>query len=144
VPWSVVPPLVDWERIGDGRVFGRVPPLHFDNFLLSGGQYDAGYLASIEYSLRAIAEYLERLPADDDSLVIVLGDHQPRLADRSSDPWWVPVHVLGRDARAVADFDHDPDGGYVDGLIPMTPSNAPPGIERLTAALARSAGAPAP
>lgn len=144
VPWSVVPPLVDWERVGDGRVFAGVAATRFDNFLLSGGQYEAGYVASIEYSLRAIAGYLERLPADDDSLVIVLGDHQPRIADRFADPWWVPVHVLGRDARAVADFDGDGDGGWVDGLIPATPASAPPGIERLTAALAQSAGARAP
>lgn len=146
VPWSVVPPLVSWDGIGDGRVFEGAPATRFDNFLLSGAQYEPGYLASIEYSLGAIAEFLQRLPAEDDSLVIVLGDHQPRspIADRFADPWWVPVHVLGRDAQAVADFDHELDGGWVDGLVPDAPSGAAPGLERLMAALAQAAGAPAP
>jgi hypothetical protein len=142
VPWSVVPPLVEWERIGDGRVFESVPATRFGNFLLSGGQYEAGYLGSIEYSLQAIAEYLERLPPDDDSLVIVLGDHQPRspIADRFADPWWVPVHVLSRDAQAVSDFAPDGDGGFVAGLVPA-PAAATPGLEQLMPALAAAAGA---
>jgi hypothetical protein len=142
VPWNAVPPLVAWDRVGDGRVFADEPARRFENFLLSGGQYQAGYLTSVEYSLRAIAEYLERLPADDDSLIIVLGDHQPRspIADRFADPWWVPVHVLGRNARAVAEFAPDGDG-YADGLVPPTPTHAPPGLERLMPALAQAAGA---
>jgi hypothetical protein len=145
VPWSVVPPLVEWERIGDGRVFESVPATRFDNFLLSGGQYEAGYLVSIEYTLHVIAEYLERLPPDDDSLVIVLGDHQPRspIADRFVNPWWVPVHVFSRDAHALADFAPAGESGFVDGLVPA-PTRETPGIERLMPALAAAAGAGAP
>ena len=143
VPWSVVPPLVDWGEMGDGRIFEEQPPLRFGNFLLSGGQYEAGYLASIEYSLRSITEYLERLPADDSSLAIVLGDHQPRnpIADRSSDPWWVPVHVLARAPRTVEGF---ASLGFVDGLVPATPAEEVPGMERLMPALLHAAGARAP
>jgi hypothetical protein len=143
VPWNVVPPLVDWMQLGDGRIFEHQAATRFDNFLLSGGQYQAGYLTSIEYSLRVISEYLERLPADDDSLMIVLGDHQPRnpIADRFADPWWVPVHVLGRNARAVAELAPDGDGGFVEGLLPVAPSTPPPGLERLMPVLAQAAGA---
>ncbi|HEX6836372.1 MAG TPA: hypothetical protein VF334_07345 [Polyangia bacterium] len=143
VPWSVVPPMVGWAEMGDGRIFDEQQPQRFGNFLLSGGEYEAGYLASIEYSLAAVTGYLERLPADDSSLAIVLGDHQPRnpIADRFADPWWVPVHLLARDPRTVEAF---ASLGFVDGLVPVAPAKGAPGMERLMPALLRATGARAP
>ncbi len=140
VPWNVVPPLVAWDELGDGSSLARTPARRFGNYLMSGAAYEAGYVASIEYSLRAIDEYLRRLPDDDRSLVVILGDHQPRnpIADRFSDPSWVPVHVLSRDARSVEGFTAL---GFVDGLVPSPPAHEAPGMERLMPALARAAGA---
>jgi hypothetical protein len=52
----------------------------------------------------------------DDSLVIILGDHQPvsELTENSSS-WAVPVHVLSRDPDLVAPFVAR---GYAHGMVP--------------------------
>ena len=140
VPWSVVPPPVAWAPMGDGRVFDEQPPTRFENFLLSGEAYEAGYLTSIEYSLGTIAGYLERLPAGDRSLAIIVGDHQPRapIADRFADSWAVPLHVVSRDPRILDGFAAL---GVADGLAPARAADDAPGLERLMPALARVAGA---
>jgi len=140
VPWSSVPPIVDWAQIGDGALFSRVQPTEFGNWMMSGAQYEAGYLASIEYSLETIASYLQRLPEGDRSLVLVLGDHQPRqpIGLRWKDRWWTPIHVLSRDADAVARFAQF---GYEPGFVPPTPHGEPAGYERLLPELLAACGA---
>lgn len=140
VPWSAVPPLVDWDEVGDGALYHRVKARQFDNQMVSGRQYESGYLASIEYSLETIRSYLERLPVDDRSLVIVLGDHQPQhpVASRSHDPWWVPIHVLSRDASAVERFAAL---GYGTGLVPDAPKGEPAPQAALMAELLSAYGA---
>ena len=142
VPWNALPPHVDWDAIGDGALYRTLPARRFDNWLTGGGEREAGYLAGVEYSLQSIAEYLARLPADDRSLVVILGDHQPRtpIGDRFRDPWSVPVHVLGRDAHTVERFAAL---GYTGGLVPA-PSPSPPGLERLMSDLVVGAGGHAP
>jgi hypothetical protein len=123
-PWSAVPPVVDWAALGDGAIYDRLAPARFDNRLLGGRDYAGGYRASIEYSLSVIAAWLERLPADDRSLVIVLGDHQPQqpVASRWKDDRWVPVHVLGRDPAVVDRFVRF---GFGPGILPAAPRGTP-------------------
>lgn len=83
-------------------------------------QYKPAYRQSIDYALLTIESYLQRLPADDRSLIIVLGDHQPRrpVASMKKSPWWVPIHVLSRDPGAVDRFGRV---GYLPGIIPGRP-----------------------
>ena len=71
--------------------------------------------AAIRYSLDSVSRYLaERLK--DDSLIIVLGDHQPPLtvAAASRDKT-VPIHVLSRDPRLLAPFAQ---AGWAPGMTP--------------------------
>jgi hypothetical protein len=140
VPWNLVPPLVDWDQIGDGAMYRDVQSKSFDNRLVSGSEYEAGYLASIEYSLETIASYLSRLPADDRSLVVVLGDHQPRqpVGQRTQDLWWVPIHVLSRDPNLVERF---APLGYQPGMLPVAPPGEPAGHEHLMGELLTATGA---
>jgi hypothetical protein len=140
-PWSSVPPLVDWDQIGDGAMYNHVTPKTFDNRLMSGRQYEAGYFTSIKYSLAAIAGYMQRLPKEDRSLFIVLGDHQPQqpIASRWSSDRWVPVHVFSRDERAVERFARF---GYDEGIFP-TAKGEPAGHERLLFELLSACGAEA-
>ena len=62
----------------------------------------ASYLHGIEYDFRLITEFLEADPSDD-LVVVILGDHQPRL--ESNPPGEVtlntPVHILSRDPAFI-------------------------------------------
>ena len=129
-PWAVIPPLVeDWSKIGDGSVYGELTARQFGNQFVAGDAYKPAYRTSIEYSLQTIASYLRLLPADDRSLIFIMGDHQPRrpVADIKKDPWYVPVHVLSRDAAAVDRFSRL---GYRPGFTPAEPKGNVSGLER--------------
>ena len=103
-PWAPVPPLVDWDGIGDGS--GYRPP-----FTGAGDSPDwwrkdvaalrADYRRSIEYSLRSVVSFVERY-GDDDTVLVVLGDHQPSPViigpDASRD---VPISVVARDPAVL-------------------------------------------
>ena len=78
-------------------------------------EHDDGYLACLEYVLDAVGRFIaERI--GDDTLVIVLGDHQPPLtAARTTRDRSVPISVISRDPALIAPFVAR---GYVEGLRP--------------------------
>lgn len=106
VPFDRLPRYVDdWSLLGDGSIFNELDIVTFDNNWLGGGEYPEGYVASIEYTLTSITDFLGRL--DDEALVIVVGDHQPRIPIAEPDSTFsVPVHFLSRDPELVEPFRH--------------------------------------
>jgi hypothetical protein len=134
LPFDLVPHLVENGRgLGDGAIYREFlaepfpPP--------NGNVFDnrAGYLAALRYVLRSIEEYLvHRL--DDDSLVIILGDHQPPLTlAASTRNRAVPVHVLSRDHALIERFATE---GFKPGMTPIELTTAE-GIDGLPRALFR-------
>jgi hypothetical protein len=119
-PWSHVPTLVhDWSRVGNGAIY-RSHPLKRANLDWSNfSQAAEPYLTSILYDLDVLRSYLTEF-VHDDSLVIILGDHQPvsEVTDNSSS-WAVPIHVMSRDAGLVAPF---VSRGYSQGMVPVNAS----------------------
>ena len=119
-PWVPVPDLVDWDSIGDGRIFDAMasagdPP---DVVWRSEDRIRAQYRLAVDYALRAVTGYAAR-HAGDPPLMIVLGDHQAAgfvALDQRAD---VPIHVIGPPglvARAAR-------WGLAPGLLP--PPDAP-------------------
>ncbi len=114
-PWTPIPPLLDWETLGDGR--------EFDAWALSGDPPEvvwrdrdrvrAQYRAAIDYALRAATEWITRRAADP-PLVVLLGDHQAAPFVSLSESRDVPVHLIGPpDLVAAAEA-----WGWTDGLLP--------------------------
>jgi hypothetical protein len=114
-PWVPVPELVNWDEIGDGRIF--------DEMAMSGDTPEVvwrdrdrvreQYRLAIDYSLRTVFDYAAR-HADNPPLIIVLGDHQAAgfvALDERPD---VPIHVIGPEhlVAKVAEW------GWQPGLIP--------------------------
>lgn len=132
-PWSVVPPIVsDWSKIGDGSIYSSLQAREFeDNLFVAGTAYKPAYQATIEYSIQTIVSYLERLPADDRSVILILGDHQPRrpVARIKGDPWTVPIHVVGRDPAVLERFARV---GFRPGIAPAA-DKQPSGLEEFLA-----------
>lgn len=95
-PWVPVPDLVEWEAIGDGRIFNAMavsgdPP---EMVWRDRARVRAQYRMAIDYALRTVFAYAER-HAGDPPLLIVVGDHQAAgfvALDERPD---VPVHVIG-------------------------------------------------
>jgi hypothetical protein len=125
-PWSDLPPLVqDWSAIGDGSVYRQQSGVHFaSSWLALDGASDA-YAQSIVYDLEVLRRYVVDF-VKDDSLVILLGDHQPHSEVTDGNPSaGVPVHVLSRNSAFIDPFLAR---GYTRGMRAET-AGAHPGLE---------------
>jgi len=103
-PWTRIPRLIPWDDVGDGSVFGRIPPAESTQASLFGdaSRARAAYGHSIEYALRTLFSFVRRY-GDDDLVMVVLGDHQPAtLVTGHDDPSHdVPVSVIARDPKVM-------------------------------------------
>jgi len=125
-PWSDLPPLVDdWSALADGSIYNRKPGTHFENSWLELGGASNAYAQSIVYDLEVLRRYIGDFIADD-SLVIVLGDHQPHSEVTDQNPaTGVPVHVLSRNSAFIDPFRAR---GYTAGMLART-AGPHPGLE---------------
>jgi phosphatidylglycerophosphate synthase len=109
-PWTQVPPLIDWNRVGDGSIFTRLP-------VDMAGARDAkqGYGHSIEYTLRTLFSFVEHYGRKN-LVLVVLGDHQPAKIVSGENPTHnVPISVIAHDPavmRRIAGW------GWVNGMRP--------------------------
>jgi hypothetical protein len=118
-PWVPVPDLVNWEDIGDGRIFDEMarsgdPP---DVVWRDRDRVRAQYRRAVDYAIGTVLDYAAR-HAGDPPLIVVVGDHQAAgfvALDERPD---VPVHLIGPD-HLVAPAE---DWGWRSGLIPDTGS----------------------
>ncbi len=115
IPWSDLPPLVqNWSTIGDGSEYRALPHRHFATSWLSLGSAQDAYAESIVYDLEVLRRYIVEF-VHDDSLLIVLGDHQPHSEVSGQSPYrGVPVHVLSRNRAFVDPFRSR---GYTAGMV---------------------------
>ena len=102
-PWTQIPRLIPWEDVGDGSIFHRVPEEESTEASLFGDakRARAAYGHSIEYTMSTIISFVQRY-ADDKTVVVLLGDHQPATLvsgqDASHD---VPISVIARDPKVI-------------------------------------------
>jgi hypothetical protein len=125
-PFERVPPLVDdWSKLGDPRVYAALPASEFPVRRGQVFEQDEGYRAAVAYSLEAAVRFAAER-TDDETLFIVMGDHQPPLTTaRRTGDFSVPVHVFSRAAELVAPFRAR---GYAEGLA-VPPGGALAGME---------------
>ena len=103
-PWSRTPRLIAQEVVGDGSVFAGMPETLPSEAEIwpDRDRVRAAYADAVEYSLRALLAFLEA-HADGDTVVVMLGDHQPATIVSGTDPGNdVPVTLIARDP-AVTD-----------------------------------------
>ena len=116
-PWTRIPRLVGWDSVGDGSIFGRIPPAATSSASLfgDGARARKAYGQSIEYSLNALFGFIQHY-GNDDTVVIMLGDHQPATtvsgdgADHD-----VPISIIAHDPTVL---DQIAGWGWQDGLLP--------------------------
>ena len=123
VPFETVPVYRDsWTFPERGREYEQGDLQHFDNDWLTGNELAEGYLAGIAYSLRTSIGYATE-KVDSPSIVVILGDHQPRKpVSHSVAGYAVPIHLL-----VPADYSRDvvrsvtTRWGFSEGLEPPMP-----------------------
>ena len=122
-PFLPVPPVIDWDAIGDGTVFNAWassgdPP---DVVWRDHDRVREKYRLAVDYSLRATGAWIER-NADAPALLVVLGDHQAARFIAGVDGHDVPVHVIGPPelVALIDDWDWTP-GMIPDPALPVWP-----------------------
>lgn len=102
-PWTPVPRLIDWNQVGDGKIFnnqansGDSP----ETVWKDRQRIQLQFRLSIEYALTTLVDYLTHYGTDD-WVVIAFGDHQPApLVTGDSDNRDVPVHFFARDPAVI-------------------------------------------
>ncbi len=116
-PWRMIPPVIGWDTVGDGSVYGPLAGTGDPDAVWSQGTpaiRDA-YRRSIEYSLGSLVSYVQN-QGDDDLVLVVLGDHQPLpLITGEGASRDVPISVVTRDQgvlQRIAPW------GWAEGLHP--------------------------
>ena len=119
-PFERIPAFVeDWSKLASGGAYDGLPVKEFPVRRGQVFEQDEAYVAAVAYSLESAIRFATDR-TDDDTLFIVLGDHQPPLTTaRRTGDFSVPIHVFSRASGLVAPFMRR---GYAPGLQP------PPGI----------------
>jgi hypothetical protein len=110
-PWTRIPPLIAWGRVGDGSIFHRLP---VDKVGLSDTAQ--GYAQSISYTLRTLFSFVEHY-ASKNTVLIVLGDHQPSRVVSGSPGHDVPISIIAHDPSVLQRIGG---WGWVDGMRPTS------------------------
>lgn len=104
-PWSDQPVLLDdWGRIQDGSVYKKLETVHYPIQWPDFTNASEAYIRSIVYDFEVLKRYFVDY-IQDDSLFIVMGDHQPVTEVTGYSPSHaVPVHVFSRNAQLLEPF----------------------------------------
>jgi hypothetical protein len=117
-PWSRIPRLIDWRRVGDGSVFNRIPAAHHtpaSELWSDPASVRTAYGQSVEYSLRTLVSFVQHR-ADPNLVLVVLGDHQPWSIVSGLGPSHdVPISVIAHDPAVLQRI---AGWGWTDGLRP--------------------------
>ncbi|WP_229900329.1 CDP-alcohol phosphatidyltransferase [Streptomyces capoamus] len=116
-PWAPIPKMVDWDRLGDGSVFKGIEAAgnKAADVIADTTRSREEYGKSIQYSVTALTEWLERYGTKD-TVLVFLGDHQPisRVSGNHASRD-VPVSVVAKDPKLL---DKIADWNWTDGLRP--------------------------
>lgn len=102
-PWLEQPPLVeDWRTLRqEGFTDQAVSAKEQEEMQHSTRRQN--YVAAIDYQLRMLVDFVLR-NGNDNSLFILVGDHQPPRVSRRSDGWDTPIHIISKDQALIDAF----------------------------------------
>ena len=116
-PFGPIPRTVDWSQLGDGIVYNAQADAPDPGPAGYGDEQTirTEYGRSIAYSVENVVSYVQT-QGDDDTVLILLGDHQPAPAVTGSGASKdVPVTIVARDPKVL---DRIAGWGWEPGLRP--------------------------
>ncbi|MGW7818189.1 sulfatase-like hydrolase/transferase [Streptomyces puniciscabiei] len=121
-PWAPIPKMVGWDQLGDGSIFNDIEKAgHPSSYTLTDDTHTKEeYGKSVQYSVTALTEWLERY-GNENTVLVFLGDHQPNAhASGNHASRDVPVSIVAKDPKLL---DKVASWNWTDGLRPA--HNAP-------------------
>ncbi|MGV9994241.1 sulfatase-like hydrolase/transferase [Streptomyces sp. NPDC003374] len=116
-PWAPIPKLVPWDRLGDGSVFQGIEAAgtKAEDVIADPIRSREEYGKSIQYSVTALTQWLQRY-GNDNTVLVFLGDHQPiaRVSGNHASRD-VPCSIVAKDPKVL---DKIASWGWTDGLRP--------------------------
>ncbi|MFF4251993.1 CDP-alcohol phosphatidyltransferase [Streptomyces sp. NPDC001663] len=121
-PWAPIPKMVPWNELGDGSIFNAIQKAgnNPSDIIASSPKSQAEYGKSVQYSVTALTQWLERY-GNDNTVLVFLGDHQPiaRVSGNHASRD-VPISIVAKDPKVL---DKINSWNWTDGLRPA--HNAP-------------------
>jgi hypothetical protein len=108
-PWAPLPSMVGWDRVGDGSVYDPMPALgrSAKDVWADSRQVQTEYGRSVAYSVSSVLSFVKKY-GDDDTVVIMLGDHQPAtVVSGEAASHDVPITIIAKDpavTNRIADW----------------------------------------
>ncbi|MFI1070420.1 CDP-alcohol phosphatidyltransferase [Streptomyces puniciscabiei] len=121
-PWAPIPKMVPWNQLGDGSIFNGIEKAgNPSSYTLTDDTHSkVEYGKSVQYSVTALTEWLERY-GNENTVLVFLGDHQPNAhASGNHASRDVPISIVAKDPRLL---DKIASWNWTDGLRPA--HNAP-------------------
>ncbi len=116
-PWVPLPELVDDWRTLD---MPAPDPEVGDQDEIVHNIRRQNYMNAVDYELRMLTDLI-LTEQDDDTIYILIGDHQPPRVSRKEDGFETPIHIISRNPEFVAQFEQV---GFVPGLrVEETPAD---------------------
>lgn len=116
-PWAPLPEMVGWDEVGDGSVFDGIQRAgeKASDVIADSTRSREAYGRSVEYSVTALTQWLERYGTED-TVLVFLGDHQPiaRVSGENASRD-VPVSIVAKDPAVL---DRIAAWKWTDGLEP--------------------------
>ncbi|MFI5474102.1 CDP-alcohol phosphatidyltransferase [Streptomyces cacaoi] len=116
-PWAPIPKMVGWDELGDGSVFEDIEAdgEKASDVIADSDKSKKEYGKSIQYSVTALTQWLERYGTDD-TVLVFLGDHQPisRVSGNNASRD-VPISIVAKDPKVL---DKIAAWNWTDGLKP--------------------------
>jgi hypothetical protein len=117
IPWTPLPRLVPWDRIGSGAIYDPMPHQGPSKSTVwsSTNSVRAAYGKSVQYSINSLVSFVQN--AHDPNLVLVmLGDHQPWTAVSGEGASHnVPISIISSDPDVLRATDS---WHWQDGMLP--------------------------
>jgi hypothetical protein len=116
-PWTAIPQTVDWNQIGDGKIYGPMVAGAPSKIAVWGSRtrVQAAYAQSIAYSVNTLVSWVEKY-GDDNLVLVFFGDHQPfSIVSGDNADHQIPITIVAHDRTVL---DRIAGWNWTDGLEP--------------------------
>jgi hypothetical protein len=112
-PWTPLPPILDdWRELENLDMQDGVLS-EAQKKGLSLGESRQNYLQAVDNTLDTLEEFITSLDKEN-SVIVLIGDHQPPAVSRHDDGYGTMVHIISQDVDLLASF---LEYGFVDGFV---------------------------
>jgi hypothetical protein len=112
-PWTPLPPVLDdWRDLNKLDLQDGVLN-EAEKQGLSLGESRQNYMQAMDNTLDSLAEFIKMLE-NENSVIVLIGDHQPPTVSRHTDGYGTMVHIISQDIDLLESFQEN---GFENGLV---------------------------